>query len=187
MLDQLPPQTIPVVLGLIAILASYFGGKYKKGKLETNLRDLLRENDVFPSPEVVKHDSSFIEKSLKDNIDNYDESPVPFKLHTSDSTYYVPTSKATMKEAKTFNIFEYLPYRPDRFDCEDYAAAYMTFVSFFFGSNAVGTVYDFGAGHAYNIILYSDGSMELYEPQDGRVVEHSDDTKYALESGVIIF
>lgn len=192
MLDQLPPQTVPVAVGLIAIVASYFSGKYREGKkklaqLETDLRQLLRDQDIFPSPKVRRETSSFVEESLKENIDGYDGGSVPFNVYTSDGTYYLPANKSTMTEAKQFNPFEYLPYRPERFDCEDYASAYMTFAAFLFGTNGVGTIYDFGAGHAYNIILYSDGSIELYEPQTGQVVEPGSEDKYSLESGMIVF
>jgi len=192
MLDQLPPGIVPVVTVLVAAIASYFTGKKKEAskkitEFETEFRELLTEQGIFPSPKVKRESRDFVEQSLKEEIEAFDGSSVPIDLYRSDSDYYLPVSSETMKEAKVFNIFQYLPYRPDRFDCEDYASAYMTFAAFLFGTNGVGTVYDYSSAHAYNIILYSNGTIELYEPQTGEVVETGPDTDYSLKSGMIVF
>jgi len=192
MLDQLPPGTVPLVSTIIAALVAYFGGKKKEAskkitEFETEFRELLTEQGLFPSPKVKRESKEFVEQSLQDEIEAFDGSSVPIDLYQSDSDYYLPVSPETMKEAKAFNIFQYFPYRPERFDCEDYASAYMTFAAFLFGTNGVGTVYDYSSAHAYNIILYSNGAIELYEPQTGEVVETGPDTDYSLDSGMIVF
>ena len=192
MLDQLPPGTVPVVTVLVAAIASYFTGKKKEAskkitEFETEFRELLTEQGIFPSPKVKRESKEFVEQALIEEIEAFDGSSVPIDLYQSDSDYFLPVSPETMKEAKTFNIFQYFPYRPTRFDCEDYASAYMTFAAFLFGTNGVGTVYDYSSAHAYNIILYSNGTIELYEPQTGEVVETGPDTDYSLKSGMIVF
>ena len=37
-----------------------------------------------------------------------------------------------------------------------------------FGLNNVGLVIDYSGGHAYNIIIFKDGSVKLFEPQTDR-------------------
>jgi hypothetical protein len=189
MLDQLPPGTIEVAFTLIAAIAAYFGGKKKEAsrkitEFETEFRQLLRKQNIFPSPKVKRRSREYVDEALQENIEEYDGDSVPFDVYLSDNNYFLPTSPETMAEAKLFNVFEYLPYRPERFDCEDYASAYMTFTAFLFGTNSVGTVYDYSSEHAYNIIIYADGTMELFEPQTGKVVERGED--YQLQSGFIV-
>ena len=191
MIDQLPPGTIPVATTLVAAILAYFGGKKKEAKrkiveFETEFRELLREQGIFPSPDVKRRNREFVDESLKEEIEAYDGSDVPIKVYRSDGEYFLPATKDDMEEARVFNPYQYLPYRPERFDCEDYASAYAVFASFLFGTNGVGVMYDYTADHAYNVIVYSDGSIEVYEPQTGEVIDPESDEDYSLQSGLLV-
>jgi hypothetical protein len=136
--------------------------------------------------------NKFIKDRLKQKIEAYDGSAVPVRVVMTDGTYFAPTNPSTMVEAKDFNVFEYVPYRPDFFDCENFAMAYKVFSAFLWGTNCVGVAFDWSAGHAYNIIVYADGTVQLYEPQESKVVEFGDvlagsDPDYKLDNGLVLF
>lgn len=79
----------------------------------------------------------------------------------------------------------WLPYRPERFDCEDYASLYKVMHAFVLGVNAVGIVIDWTGGHAYNIVILSDGEVKLIEPQNGKVIEPGAKGTFAFERVLI--
>jgi hypothetical protein len=69
--------------------------------------------------------------------------------------------------------------------------AYATLSAFLWGTNCVGVVFDWSAGHAYNIIVYANGTVQLYEPQESQVVEFGDtlvgtDSDYKLDNGLVL-
>jgi hypothetical protein len=78
-----------------------------------------------------------------------------------------------------------LPYRPERFDCEDYAALYKVLHAFVLGVNAIGIVVDWTGGHSYNIVILSDGTVKLIEPQNGKVVDPGAKGTFAFERVLI--
>lgn len=188
-IPQLPPQAA-AVLGLIATaLAAYYGGK-KKGKkileVEQELREFLRNEGIFPSPNTREISEKEVERYLKQAIPKYDGTGVPIRVRLTDNRYLAPMDQSQMERAKRLNPFEYLPYRPALFDSDNYAAAYSSFASFLWGTNTVGAVFDDTADHAYNVIIYADGTVEFYEPQDNQVVELSDEGDYQLDNGFVL-
>lgn len=58
-------------------------------------------------------------------------------------------------------------YLTDRYDCDDFAVGFKARMAEVFGVNAVGIVVDYGAKHAYNMVILSDGTIEGFEPQAG--------------------
>lgn len=197
MLEQIPPEIIGVATLLAGAAAAYFRNEQKKAKskylkAESDLRGFLREQGIFPNPETQEISRKFIDDALEEKIDAYDGSAVPIRTVFSDGTYYAPKNEETMIEARKFNLFEYLPYRPAFFDCENFAMAYATLSAFLWGTNCVGIAFDWSAGHAYNIIVYADGTVELYEPQESKVVEFGDvlagsESDYKLDNGLVLF
>jgi len=190
--EVLPPEVVGFIVALIAAYTAYKGGRKKEAhkqfaELESNIREYLKEEGIFPSPDVVQTDKDRVNDILKAEIDNYDGSAVPVKTIFTDGNYYLPTEKEQMDEAKMFNPFEYLPYRPSRFDCENFAAAFKVFSAFLWGTNGVGMVIDWSGGHAYNVIVYSTGEIEFYEPQEGELVEIGQGEKYQMENATIMF
>lgn len=188
-LDQLPTELVAISGVVVSALSAYFAGK-KKGKGLFNLEKELRENldsyGIFPSPDTTEVSRDFIGDKLEENIPDFDGSAVPVRVKYTDGNYLAPTSVPEMSDAKTFNPFDYLPYRPDIYDCENYASSYKSFAAFLWGTNTMGVVYDWSGSHAYNVIVYANGEVEFYEPQDSKVVELGSDDKYDLSSALII-
>lgn len=83
---------------------------------------------------------------------------------------------------------------PDRLDCDDFALRFKSDGSIWYNTTAVGIVKDDSAGHAYNIIVFSDGKAKLFEPQQDRFVELGEPITlpvtgvgtYSLSSGLIL-
>lgn len=107
------------------------------------------------------------------------------QIVTSDGEYYAPTDPAAL--AAVGDLVDLLPYRAERFDCDNLAGAYRTLAAFVCGVNAVGTVLDWSGGHAYNIVIDANGDATLYEPQEDRVVELGESDLYQGERVVVIF
>lgn len=191
LLNSLGPEVAAIVVTAVAALLAYKGGKKKEAQkhiveLENNIREYLRDEGLFPSPTTSKVDKQRVDEILKENVEEYEGDAVPIRVILTDGNYYLPANKSEMVEAKRFNVFEYLPYRPDRFDCENFAAAYKTFAAFLWGTNGVATVIDWSGGHAYNIIIYATGEIEFYEPQEDRVVEIGEEEDYQMENATIL-
>ena len=191
LLSYLGPEVAAIVVTAVAALLAYKGGKKKEAQkhiveLENNIRSYLRDEGLFPSPETTQVEKQRVDEILKDKIEDYNGDAVPIRVILTDGKYYLPNNKSEMVDAKTFNVFEYLPYRPDRFDCENFASAYKTFAAFLWGTNGVATVIDWSGGHAYNIIVYETGEVEFYEPQEGEVIEIGQGEKYQMDNATIL-
>lgn len=99
-----------------------------------------------------------------------------------DATYVLPSKVPPWVDA----IVDLLPYRPERFDCEDYSFLYKTMAALFLGVNAVGVVIDWSGGHAYNIVVTSVGHVHFVEPQNGELVHVGKEEIYQFDRVLII-
>lgn len=81
-------------------------------------------------------------------------------------------------------------YRPDRYDCDDFAIAFKGAVARKLAVNGVGFVVDASGQHAYNALLTveQDGAagIAFLEPQNDRLVADYTD-QYALQAGFSIW
>ena len=98
-----------------------------------------------------------------------------------DKHYFAPHTLVT-DAARLTGV---LPYRPERFDCEDFAALYKVMHAFVLGVNSVGIVVDWTGGHAYNVVIMSDGAVNLVEPQNGEVIQPGEKDSFAFERVLI--
>lgn len=188
--SDLPPQAA-AILGLVATaLAAYFGGKRRGKKLlevEEELREFLRNEGIFPSPVTSSLSEEDVDDMLQDNIEVYDGSAAPIRVRFTDESYFAPEDKSQMDNAKKYNPFEYIPYRPARYDSDDFALGYSTFASFLWGTNTVGAVFDDSNDKTYTVICYGDDTVEFYDPKEDEVLDIEDSEDQQLESGLILF
>ena len=56
-------------------------------------------------------------------------------------------------------------YVTEQYDCDNFAFNFKARVARKFGVNSVGLVIDYSGGHAYNLIVFSDGTWKIFEPQ----------------------
>jgi len=193
MIDQLlQPESIAlggVSLAAVAAFVKKYGSQLVGNpELEDAVRNFISNETDGTIPETIP-----VKKShLKERVSaKYGEELVE-ESYFLDGEYWT-TTRSGFGQVAALDLIENLPYRPARFDCENYAFLFQTLTAFVFGVNTVGVVLDFEAGHAYNMVYTNDGSLRLYEPQDGTFVEVGDsldadeDSEYTLENSVVIF
>ncbi len=190
--DSLPPEVVALGGLALAALAAYLGGRNAEArrkviKFETLLRRFLRRELSVPSPEVEQVGRGHLDDALKANIPGYDGTNDPIHVVYADGTYLAPKPADVELIKMLATATSLLPYRPERFDCENFAGAFRTLAAFVAGVNSVGVVYDWTAGHAYNVIIDTEGTVYLFEPQEDREVMLGESEDYQLENGLIVF
>lgn len=197
-LDTLPTAVVLLVALAITAIGAYLRGQSTAARnavidFETTLREIVREElDLTGvSPAQTELSRAELETALAEALDGYhptEDSPVDVRKW--DGRHFAPTPAALASLAAIGTVLEAFPYRPARFDCENYAGFYWSLVPLVFGVNTVGLVNDTSAGHAYNLIVDSEGGVHVFEPQDATLLElgetHNGIT-YSLEHGEVTF
>ena len=144
-------------------------------KLETFIRKRLAGYGI-PDYDVVEQDSEFLKGMLQHYADEHGVEPDVDWMFL-DKTYFVPD-----RQPEDFDrLVDLMLYRPERFDCDDFALMYKSAYALFHGINAIGFVVDWdGTSHAYNIVWTHDGVV-LVEPQNGNVVVPGESDMYAFD------
>ena len=79
-------------------------------------------------------------------------------------------------------------YVAEKYDCDNFAFSFKARMDRKFHLNNVGLVIDYSGGHAYNCVVFSDGTAELFEPQSDRFVTDRIGTgQYKSQEGIIVF
>ena len=136
--------------------------------------------------ETTEHGQQWLREALADNFDNIGNGMTHLPC---DGRYWCPDIDAFDDIIDGCRVLakEYVEWQ---FDCNNFAFYFQSQVAYEYGVNAVGVVIDYSGRHAYNVIVYDDGSCALYEPQTGEFVNRGDDMSdheaYAFEEGFII-
>ena len=77
-------------------------------------------------------------------------------------------------------------YIADRRDCNRYADVVRAMFGWRLGINSVGLVLDVSSAHAYNIVVFSDGSFGWLEPQSDQWVQLGSGLYQLTEGSVMI-
>jgi len=78
-------------------------------------------------------------------------------------------------------------YVAEKYDCENFAFSFKARMDRKFNLNNVGLVVDYSGSHAYNCVVFSDGTAELFEPQSDSFKTNQLGTgNYKCESGFIV-
>lgn len=189
--DQLPSIVAPLVATILSIVGAYFGTRSNKGQraaiqFETQVRQILRRQLNFPTPRTNKISADELDAALVDAIPAYEGNEFPIDVVTSDGVWFAPAPADIGTVRALAGATEWLPYRPQRFDCENFAAAFRTLAAFVGGVNTIGVVYDWSSDHAYNVIVDADGNVDFYEPQSDEIVEIGQGS-YQLDDALIVF
>jgi len=184
---KLTPEIVSIGTLIISIGAYYLEGKTGKAsdaaiRLETKLRAIMRRKYGIPNPHITEVTREDIKEALTTQTD-YD--PENIDLIFSDGTYLAPRESDMDTIQKVTWLTKFLPYRPERFDCEDFAKAYDVLVAFVLGVNSIGVVYDWSGGHAYNIIVTSEGKVRFIDPQYKSYSPEKE--SYSFENATIVF
>lgn len=195
MLELLEPYLGPeglVIAGAVAAaVAAYLRGNMsgvldQVRVLESLGRAYISDNTSIDLPENIEATSDDIEAAVREEFGDSAADSIMFL----DGRYYAPEEDG-FDTMRRYDITEFLPYRPARFDCENFAQMFQVLSAFAFGVNSVAVVIDWSGGHAYNLVYLADGSLRLYEPQTDEVVELgdslSDTENYTMDNVDIIF
>jgi len=78
-------------------------------------------------------------------------------------------------------------YVKERYDCDNFAFSFKARMDRKFHLNNVGLVVDYSGGHAYNCVVFSNGTVELFEPQSDSFTTNLLGTGYyKCKSGFIL-
>ena len=127
-----------------------------------------------------KHDYQWIAEKLK----QLPNSGAGVRWDRLDENYWA-CSESDIKNIAKWDLSSWNLWRPEKFDCDNFALVFMAHVNFFFGINSVGLLIDHDTKHAYNIIVLSDGNLRVFEPQLDRWPTLGEG-KYKCEKGVLV-
>ena len=98
---------------------------------------------------------------------------------------YVAVSEKEFQKIIDWDWTDNKKYVAEKYDCDNFAFSFKAMVDRRFGVNNVGLVIDYSGGHAYNIIVFNDGSVRLFEPQTDRWARVGPG-QYKFEEGKIL-
>jgi len=155
----------------------------KKHKLEQENEQLKLLVPRPAPPEityVVEKDSAWVQQCL-------DKMGLDIIRLPLDAKYKL-TNRSNFLNVIAYDWIDSKKYVAEVFDCENFAIAFKSHCDEYFGLNQVGIVIDYESGHGYNLVVLSDGTVWVLEPQsDGLVVWNSRVTVfYALEGAYVL-
>ena len=141
-----------------------------------NLVDNLQEClDFFKLPDIQyeEHDGFFIRNSISQelvkmlNSGKLDRSKGRMEVLSLDTKFWT-CNEEDWKKIIDFDWTNEKKYISEQYDCDNFAFNFKARVARKFGVNSVGLVIDYSGGHAYNLIVFSDGTWKIFEPQSDR-------------------
>ena len=78
---------------------------------------------------------------------------------------YIAVPEAEFQKIIDWDWTDNKTYIAEKYDCDNFAFSFKARVDRKFHVNTVGLVIDYDAGHAYNVIVFANGKMKLFEPQ----------------------
>lgn len=151
-------------------------------ELVSNLKHCL---DFFKLPEVSHKEQkmAFVRSSINKWKAEFDPEG-KMEIMSLDAKYFLCDEK-DMKAIVKWDWTDNKKYVKEKYDCDNFAFSFKAMVDKRFGLNGVGLVIDYSAGHAYNIVVFKDGSVKLFEPQSDRWPK-AGKGQYKFQSGSII-
>ena len=155
-------------------------------ELISNLEHCL---STFEAPSVASTEQSgfFVRSSITQfglNYANKKGIAYGMDIFALDNKYQV-TSQKDMKKIIDWDWTDNKKYVAEKYDCDNFAFSFKAMVDRRFGVNNVGLVIDYSGGHVYNIIVFTDGSVRLFEPQSDRWARIGT-SQYKFEEGKIL-
>ena len=78
---------------------------------------------------------------------------------------YVAVSEKEFQKIIDWDWTDNKKYVAEKYDCDNFAFSFKARLDRKFHINTVGLVIDYDGGHAYNIIIFSNGTSKIFEPQ----------------------
>jgi len=139
--------------------------------------ELLTPRPVPPKiTNIGEVDSSWIDAKL---------APLEVIRFPLDGKYRL-TDKTNFLNIVAWDWVDSIAYQKDIYDCENFAISFKAHVDYYFGLNQVGIVIDYQAGHAYNLVIFPDGKVMLFEPQSDQLFFWEEDMVYILKDAFVL-
>ena len=157
--------------------------------LISNLQGCL---DFFTLPDIQyeEHDGYFVRSAITTDIvrmvnsGELDRSKGRMEVKAIDSKFWT-CNEDDWKKIIDYDWTDEKKYVSEQYDCDNFAFNFKARVARKFGINSVGLVVDYSGGHAYNVIVFSDGTWKLFEPQTDRFPRLGTG-QYKFENGFIL-
>ena len=124
--------------------------------------------DFFKLPDIEyeEHDSSFVWGAVNKSIDELKASgkTCTMEIKPLDSKFWTCT-KEDWRKIISWDWTNEKKYVAEQYDCDNFAFNFKARVARKFGVNSIGLVVDYSGGHAYNLMVFSDGTWAIFEPQ----------------------
>ena len=102
-----------------------------------------------------------------------------------DNKYWV-CDKIEFQKVVDANTIDEKKYIVDKFDCDNFAFAFKAQVAMQYNLNNVGLVIDHSGSHAYNVVIFSNSTAQLFEPQNDKWITPGESKSYTFEEGIVI-
>ena len=149
---------------------------------ELDLRSRREEQGGQDRPEIrlEQRGTSWLDSALS-GLPGFDNGVNRIQL---DRTYWV-CSEDDFNKVVASDPTDERRYAADRFDCDNFSFTFKARVGRQYGLNAVGVVIDWSSTHAYNVVVFADGSAKIFEPQTD-LWPRLGAGNYKLQSGIVI-
>lgn len=102
------------------------------------------------------------------------------QLYLSDNRYWLCTEQDFLQGVVPWSRRQLKPYEADRYDCENFAFRFKAGVDWAFDVNGIGIVWSVTGQHAFNCVVFEDGTLRFFEPQTLAFVELAQQGLYQL-------
>ena len=154
-----------------------FGRKGKEELPET-------ENIIYSLEPAPRQSASSLKvQTALSNLEGYNDQD--WQRIVLDNKYWT-CSKEAFQEIVDYNTLNEKQYILEQYDCDNFAFTFKAQVGLNHNLNNVGLVLDHSGGHAYNVVIFDDGTAELFEPQTDRWITPGESAAYSFTAGIII-
>ena len=126
------------------------------GELVSTLIKLKDDLAILTPPELTGH---------KDMLKRDVSKAIGGAKMTCLDNKYVAVSEKEFQKIIDWDWTDNKKYVAEKYDCDNFAFSFKARVDRKFHINTVGLVIDYDGGHAYNIIIFSNGTSKIFEPQ----------------------
>lgn len=146
-------------------------------------RDTLMRTSPHPPPPAINYvqesDTAWVQQCLHNLEPTIVRLPLDLKYYLTNQTNFLNIVAWDWVDSKK--------YQREIFDCENFAIAFKSHVDWQFGLNQVGIVIDYAAGHGYNLAIFPDGRVMLFEPQNDQLfVWANRAAQYVLKNSFVL-
>tara|TARA_B100000949_G_C14182987_1_gene408320 strand:+ start:179 stop:661 length:483 start_codon:yes stop_codon:yes gene_type:complete len=157
-----------------------------------NLIDTLQDClDFFKLPDIQYEEQTgfFVRSSINKTLMELKNSgqishTAKMEIKALDSKFWT-CNEADWKKIIKWDWTDEKRYVAEQYDCDNFAFNFKARVARKFGVNSVGLVIDYSGKHAYNLIVFSDGTWKIFEPQSDKWPKLGS-RNYKFEDGFIL-